>query len=35
MVEKVSRDLMAGLTVREALEKGKAVLIVRVSKDEH
>ena len=35
MDEKVSRKLMIGLTVREAWEEGKAMLIVRVSKGEH
>ena len=35
MDEKVVRNLMVGLTVEEAGEEGKAVLIVNVSKDEH
>ena len=34
MDEKVSMSFMTGLTVEEAGEEGKAVLIVRVSKDE-
>ena len=33
--EKVSNDLMTGLTVEEAGEEGKDVWIVRVSKDDH
>ena len=34
MDEKVSMSFMTGLTVEEAGEEGKTVLIVRVSKDE-
>ena len=33
--EKVSRNLMVGLTVKEAGEEGKYVLIVRSSKEGH
>jgi len=35
MDEKVSRNLITGLTVEETGEKGKDVLIFRVSKDEY
>ena len=35
MDEKVSKDLMIGLTVEKAGEEGKDVLIVRVSIEEH
>ena len=33
--KKVRRNLMVGLTVKEAGEEGKDLLIIRVSKDEH
>ena len=35
MDEKVSKDLMTGLTVEEAGDEGKDVLIVRVSREGH
>ena len=35
MDEKVSRNLMVGLTVQEAGEEGKDVLIVRLSREKH
>ena len=35
MDEKVSKDLMIGLTVENAGKEGKDVLIVRVSREEH
>ena len=35
MDEKVSKDLMTGLTVEESGEEGKDVLIVRVSREGH
>ena len=35
MDEKVSRDLVVGLTVKEAGEEGKDVLIVRLSREGH
>ena len=35
MDKNVSRNLMTGLMVEEAGEEGKAVLIVKVAKNEH
>ena len=35
MAEKISKYLMVGLTVKEAGEEGKDLLIIRLSKDEH
>ena len=35
MDEKVSKDLMTGLTVEEAGDEGRDVLIVRVSREGH
>ena len=35
MDEKVRRNLMVGLTVKEAGEEGKDVLIVRLSREGH
>ena len=35
MDEKVSRNLMVGLTVQQAGEEGKDVLIVRLSREKH